>query len=235
MSATRPVARNALLDWLWSSETGMTSTDVDLHWQAFLRRFDVEHTFRMIKQTLGWTRPKRRSPEVADRWTWLVIDAHTQLRLTALGEARWARSPHSGPRLPRVQEPPPTPALPSPCAKTLNTRTRRTSWVNRIQPPAMTSARRPDARRPSPNATRTKLAKVNRQAEKPLSFRMWWTRFRWSREGVVAYQVDVPREVADAVGCWAAGTARDCRSARVDGLREEADRIQAELVAAELE
>src|SRR6185437_10722238 len=47
----------------------------------FLCRFDLEHTFRFLKQTLGWTRPKLRSPQAADRWTWLVIAAHTQLRL----------------------------------------------------------------------------------------------------------------------------------------------------------
>lgn len=64
------------------AKTGMASEDVDLRWQAFLRRFDLEHTFRMIKQMLGWTRPKLRTPETADRWTWLVIAAHTQLRLT---------------------------------------------------------------------------------------------------------------------------------------------------------
>jgi hypothetical protein len=29
--------------------------DVDRLWQAFLRRFDLEHTFRMFKQILGWT------------------------------------------------------------------------------------------------------------------------------------------------------------------------------------
>ncbi|MEU7697566.1 NF041680 family putative transposase [Streptomyces sp. NPDC039028] len=67
--------------WLWSSATGMAGADVDLRWQAFLRRFDLEHTFRMIKQTLGWTRPKLRTPAAADRWTWLIIVAHTQLRL----------------------------------------------------------------------------------------------------------------------------------------------------------
>ncbi|MET9399452.1 NF041680 family putative transposase [Kitasatospora sp. NPDC002965] len=67
--------------WLWSSATGMTGSDVDLRWQAFLRRFDLERTFRMIKQTLGWTRPKLRTPEAADRWTWLIVVAHTQLRL----------------------------------------------------------------------------------------------------------------------------------------------------------
>lgn len=68
--------------WLWSSKTGMAGEDVDLRWQAFLRRFDLEHTFRFVKQTLGWTRPRLRSPEAADRWTWLVIAAHTQLRPT---------------------------------------------------------------------------------------------------------------------------------------------------------
>src|SRR5512144_3405586 len=37
--------------------------------------------FRLLKQTLGWTAPKIRTPEAADRWTWLIIAAHTQLRL----------------------------------------------------------------------------------------------------------------------------------------------------------
>jgi DDE superfamily endonuclease len=67
--------------WLWSSVTGATTGDVDRWWQSFLRRFDLEHTFRLLKQTLGWTCPKIRTPEAADRWTWLVIAAHTQLRL----------------------------------------------------------------------------------------------------------------------------------------------------------
>jgi len=67
--------------WLWWSHTGADPAAVDRLWQAFLRRFDIEHTFRMIKQTLGWTRPLLRDPEAADRWTWLIIAAHTQLRL----------------------------------------------------------------------------------------------------------------------------------------------------------
>ncbi|MFE1989169.1 competence protein CoiA family protein [Streptomyces mirabilis] len=67
--------------WLWSSATGLTGEDVDVRWQAFLRRFDLEHTFRLMKQTLGWTRPKLRTPEAGERWTWIVIAAHTQLRL----------------------------------------------------------------------------------------------------------------------------------------------------------
>ncbi|PZG01722.1 NF041680 family putative transposase [Nonomuraea aridisoli] len=76
-----PGDRDAPPVWLWSSKTGATSTDVDRCWQAFLRRFDLEHTYRFWKQTLGWTRPKLRAAQTADRWTWLLIIVHTQLRL----------------------------------------------------------------------------------------------------------------------------------------------------------
>ncbi|MBQ0987793.1 transposase [Streptomyces sp. F63] len=67
--------------WLWSSADSATSADIDRWWQSFLRRFDLEHTFRLMKQTLGWTAPKIRYADAADLWTWLVIAAHTQLRL----------------------------------------------------------------------------------------------------------------------------------------------------------
>lgn len=66
--------------WLWFSGTAAKATGVDRLWQMFLRRFDLEHTFRFLKQTLGWTKPRIRTPGAADRWTWLVIAAHTQLR-----------------------------------------------------------------------------------------------------------------------------------------------------------
>ncbi|MFC5803184.1 NF041680 family putative transposase [Streptomyces formicae] len=67
--------------WLWWSGTNATAGQVDLLWQAFLRRSDIEHTFRLFKQTLGWTCPKIRTPEAADRWTWLILVVFTQLRL----------------------------------------------------------------------------------------------------------------------------------------------------------
>jgi hypothetical protein len=67
--------------WLWSSATGAAPQEVDRLWQAFLRRFDLEHTFRLFKQVLGWTAPKIRDPHAADRWTWLIIAVHAQLRL----------------------------------------------------------------------------------------------------------------------------------------------------------
>jgi hypothetical protein len=46
-----------------------------------VRRFDLGHTVRFAKQTLGWTTPRPRHPEQADRWTWLVLAAYAQLRL----------------------------------------------------------------------------------------------------------------------------------------------------------
>ena len=34
-----------------------------------------------MKGTLGWTTPSLQMPEQADRWSWLVLAAYTQLRL----------------------------------------------------------------------------------------------------------------------------------------------------------
>jgi hypothetical protein len=39
--------------WLWSSATGAAPKEVDRLWQAFLHRFDLEHTFRLFKQVGG--------------------------------------------------------------------------------------------------------------------------------------------------------------------------------------
>lgn len=67
--------------WLWFSDPDATACDLIRLWRTYLRRFDIEHTFRFLKQTLGWTRPRVRTPDQADRWTWLIIAAYTQLRL----------------------------------------------------------------------------------------------------------------------------------------------------------
>jgi hypothetical protein len=39
--------------------------------QWYARRFAIEHAFRFLKQTLGWTTPHVRAPQAADRWSWL--------------------------------------------------------------------------------------------------------------------------------------------------------------------
>jgi hypothetical protein len=76
-----PGSRDAQPLWLWSSRAAATAEEVNRAWQAYLRRFDIEHLFRFLKQQLGWTRPKLRDPAAADRWTWIVIAAYAQLYL----------------------------------------------------------------------------------------------------------------------------------------------------------
>jgi hypothetical protein len=65
--------------WLWWSGPGQP--DLERAWRAYTRRFDLEHTVRFAKQALGWTTPRLRHPEQAERWTWLVVAGYTQLRL----------------------------------------------------------------------------------------------------------------------------------------------------------
>lgn len=67
--------------WLWWSRNGADADLADSAWSCFLRRFDLEHTFRYWKQHLGWTSICLRSPAAADRWTALVLTVYTQLRL----------------------------------------------------------------------------------------------------------------------------------------------------------
>ncbi len=72
-------ARTKKTLWLWWSGPGRP--DLDLCFRAYLHRFDLEHTYRFAKNTLGWTAPSLCTPAQADRWTWLIIAAYTQLRL----------------------------------------------------------------------------------------------------------------------------------------------------------
>ena len=66
---------------LWLFWHGPGEPDLKVIWCAYVRRFDLEHTLRFFKQTLNWIAPRVRLPEQADRWTWLVLVAYTQLRL----------------------------------------------------------------------------------------------------------------------------------------------------------
>jgi len=79
--------------WLWAGERDAGQDLVRVLWQAYLRRFDIEHVFRFLKQRLGWNRPLLRDPQAADRWTWLIIACYAQLwlarRLAAVTRLPW--------------------------------------------------------------------------------------------------------------------------------------------------
>jgi len=84
---------------------GRGSLDLDLLWRAYVRRFDLEHDFRFLKQTLGWTTSCFRHPEQADRWAWMILTTYAQLRL--------ARPSVADQRLPWERRLPPD--QPTPC------------------------------------------------------------------------------------------------------------------------
>jgi hypothetical protein len=65
--------------WLWW--WGPIAPNLETIWRVYIARFAIEHLFRFLKQTLKWTLPKLRDPTAADRWTWLLLLAYTQLRL----------------------------------------------------------------------------------------------------------------------------------------------------------
>jgi hypothetical protein len=91
----KPTARTKKTLWLWWSGPG--TPDLDLCWRSYLRRFDLEHTFRFAKNTLGWTSPSLCTPAQGERWTWLVVAMLTQLRL-ARGHVDDLRLPWERPR-----------------------------------------------------------------------------------------------------------------------------------------
>jgi hypothetical protein len=66
--------------WLWYA--GPAPPDPTLVWRAYVHRYDLEHTLRFCKERLGWDRARVRTPEQMDTWTWVVLAAHAQLRLT---------------------------------------------------------------------------------------------------------------------------------------------------------
>jgi len=86
--------------WFWHHAPADTVFDLDLLWKAYLRRFDIEHTFKFFKGTLGWTLPRIRTPEQAERWTELIMAAYTQLRLARKAVAdlprRWQKKTDPG-------------------------------------------------------------------------------------------------------------------------------------------
>ena len=82
---------------LWLAWIGENSCSLEVVWMEYLRRFAIEHWYRLAKQTLHWTLPHLSTPEQCDRWsdlmpllTWqlwlaqdLVRDYHLQQAKTS--------------------------------------------------------------------------------------------------------------------------------------------------------
>ncbi len=90
--------------WLRTSAPAACAGEVTVLWQAYLRRFDLEHTFRFLKSQLGWNKPLLRDPQAADRWTWLIIACYDQLYL-ARPLAAATRLPWQRPQPPGTMTP----------------------------------------------------------------------------------------------------------------------------------
>ena len=145
--------------WLWWSRTGAAPAEVDRCWQSFLRRFDLEHTFRLFKQVLGWTAPKIRSP--AGRGPVDLAD-HRLLRpapprpaprrrpAAALAAALPARTAHARPGPPGLPEHPPDSRLPGQCAETRQARPRPPARLE--EPPPRNPPRRGKNNQKRPHA-----------------------------------------------------------------------------------
>jgi hypothetical protein len=77
--------------WLWSSRAGTDADAVNRTWQAFLRCFGIERTFRFFKQILGWTRPRLPNRPPPTGWTWIIIACYAQFHLAADIRLPWQR------------------------------------------------------------------------------------------------------------------------------------------------
>ena len=110
-----------------------------------MRRFDLEHTFRFLKQTLNWTLPRVRHPKQADRWTWIVVLAYTQLRL--------ARAVVADQRLPWERYLPPGKLTPARVRRAFPSLLLRVGTPAGVPKPCGRSPGRPHGRRSGP-ATR---------------------------------------------------------------------------------
>lgn len=76
---------------LWLVWVGIQMPSLAEIWQLYLRRFALEHWYRLAKQTLHWTVPKLSTPEQCERWSdlmplltwqlWLAKDVVREIRL----------------------------------------------------------------------------------------------------------------------------------------------------------
>lgn len=80
-SLPKPTVKAPAALWLWWSGPATMTPRLQICWQAYLHRFDIEHTIRFEKTTLGWVTPALRLPAQASRWTAIIAAAYAQLVL----------------------------------------------------------------------------------------------------------------------------------------------------------
>ena len=159
--------------WLWFSGTGTAPAEVDRLWQAFLRRFDLEHTFRLFKQVLGLDRPEDPRPagcgpvDLADhRLPRPAAPGPPAGRRPAppLGTTRAAGAADPGPGPPGISEHPRDGPLPSRCAETRQARPGQAARIE--EPPPGATPRRGKNDEEGAHAQGTDAnAQVKRQAK----------------------------------------------------------------------
>ncbi|MGG6294653.1 NF041680 family putative transposase [Leptolyngbya sp. AN02str] len=76
-----PVGRKRKFQVLWLAWLGQTWPGLQGLWRIYLRRFALEHWYRLAKQRLHWTQPQLSSNPALERWSLLVVLMTWQLWL----------------------------------------------------------------------------------------------------------------------------------------------------------
>jgi hypothetical protein len=76
-----PMGRKRKFQVLWLVYAGQTMPDLATIWRIYLRRFALEHWYRLAKQRLHWTQPQLHSVQATERWSLLILLVTWQLWL----------------------------------------------------------------------------------------------------------------------------------------------------------
>lgn len=76
-----PKGRRRSFNPLWLAWVGASSPSLARVWVQYLRRFALEHWYRLSKQRLYWTLPQLTSPRAIETWSLLVVLMSWQLWL----------------------------------------------------------------------------------------------------------------------------------------------------------
>ena len=76
-----PIGRTRKFQVLWLAWLGQVMPPLQLLWRIYLRRFALEHWYRLAKQRLPWTLPQLSSNQSLERWSLLVVLMTWQLWL----------------------------------------------------------------------------------------------------------------------------------------------------------